>query len=296
MTSTLALGIDVGGTTIKAAAVDVEGRLQAQRRMPTPVDDAQGEKTAAIVAELIEDFGRSHQLDAVGLVVPGVVDETSGVVITAVNLGWEDLPLRSMVAPLTPLPLYFGQDVRSGAYAEATKGAARGHTGVVAFVPIGTGIAAGIIVDGVPLSAGGWAGEIGQLELAASTARPGQPVPLEAVASASAIARRIGCADAKAAADLVGSGDERAIRIWNDAVEALAESLAWMTAIAGVETIIIGGGLAESGSVLMDPLERALAARLGLLRHPRLVTAAFGDQAAIVGSGLLAHRLGSPLP
>ncbi|MHA6670029.1 ROK family protein [Homoserinimonas sp. A447] len=291
MTSTLAIGIDVGGTSIKAAAVDAEGRLHAEQRMHTPSADARGDKTARIISGLIDQFCASHQVTSVGVAVPGIVDEESGVVVSAVNLGWEGLHLRQMITRFTPLPLFFGQDVRAGAHAEAALGAARDRNGVVAFVPIGTGIAAGIIVDGIPLTAGGWAGEIGQIAVATTAHREGTPRALESVASASAIARRIGCADAKVAADLVNGGDASAIEVWNDAIDALAESLAWMTAIIGAETIIIGGGLSESGSLLMDPLERALAVRLGALRRPALLTAAFGDQAAIVGAGLLALGL-----
>ncbi|MHA6695497.1 ROK family protein [Homoserinimonas sp. A520] len=291
MTSTLSLGIDVGGTSIKAAAVDAEGRLHAEQRVQTPSGDSSGDKAAEIISGLIDQFCASHRVTSVGVAVPGIVNEESGVVVSAVNLGWEGLPLRQMITALTPLPLFFGQDVRAGAYAETALGAARDRNGVVAFVPIGTGIAAGIMVDGSPLTAGGWAGEIGQMAVAATAPRAGTAQSLESVASASAIARRIGSADAKAAVELVSGGDASAILIWNDAVDALAESLAWMTAIVGAETIIIGGGLAESGSVLMDPLERALAVRLGALRRPALLTAAFGDQAAIVGAGLLAHRL-----
>lgn len=292
MTSTLTLGIDVGGTSIKAAAVDVEGGVHAERRVPTPSDDASGEKTVAIISDLIDDFSRSHRVASVGLVVPGVVDEGSGVVISAVNLGWNNLPLRRLVARSARLPIVFGQDVRAGAYAEAARGAARGRTGVCVFVPIGTGIAAGVIVNGNPLSSGGWAGEIGQIGVAPTPERAGNhPLTLESVASASAIARRIGCADAKAAVELVRGGDEFAIRIWNDAIDAIAESLAWTTSIVGAEVIIIGGGLAEAGSVFLDPLGHSLDARLGALRRPDLVTAAFGDQAAIVGAGLLAHQL-----
>lgn len=291
MTPSLTLGIDVGGTSIKAATVDGAGGAHAQRRIATPADDASGEKTAAIVAELVDEFSRDHRLASVGLVVPGIVDEASGVVVNAVNLGWRNVPLRAMVSRNIPLPLAFGQDVRAGAYAEAAEGAARGR-GVCVFVPIGTGIAAGIIVNGCPLSSGGWAGEIGQIEVTSTPERArSHSQKLESLASASAIARRIGCVDAKAAAELVRGGDEHAVRVWHDAVDAIAEALAWTTSVVGAEVIIIGGGLAEAGPVLLDPLVRALGSRLGVLRRPEVVTATFGDQAAIIGAGLLAHQL-----
>lgn len=297
MTSPLSLGIDVGGTSIKASAVDNDGNAYAVQRRRTPADDASGEKTAAIVAELVAEYSRRRGVAAVGLAVPGVVDEGAGTVVSAVNLNWTNVPLRSMVEKLIRLPLAFGQDVRTGAFAEAMKGASSHCRGVSAFVPIGTGIAAGIIVDGVPLSSGGWAGEIGQIAVASTPERSGiHPATLESVASTAAIARRIGCTDAKEAADMVRGGDDLAVRVWMDAVDAIAESLAWTTSVIGAEVIVIGGGLAEAGAILLDPLVHALNARLGALRRPEVVAATFGDQAATIGAGLLAHRLAAELP
>lgn len=288
-----ALGIDVGGTSIKAAAIGADGEAWHERRVATPRGDSDGRRTIGLLSRLVAEFTHRLDLTAVGIAVPGIVDETRGVVISAVNLGWDHLPLRDLLAPALDLTLVFGQDVRTGAFAEATRGAAAAQPGVSVFVPIGTGIAAGIIVDGRPLTSGGWAGEIGQIDVAETVERVDLPNrTLEEVASASAIATRLGVVDAREAAALVRSGDSRATRIWMDAISAIAEALAWTTAVTGAETIVVGGGLAGAGSVLIDPLEVQLRARLGVLRMPRLVVAAFGDRAAMVGAGLMARVMG----
>lgn len=298
MSPSLALGIDVGGTSIKTSVVDETGKASSVLRTPTPADDPTGEKTAAAVAELISRQVDRHVVAAIGLAVPGVVNEFTGTVVSAVNLGWTDLPFRRMVEGHLDLPLAFGQDVRTGAFAEASLGAARDR-GVSVFMPIGTGISIGIIVEGVPLSSGGWAGEIGQLpvmtaddrgELRSLERPPLERPSLESVASASAIAERIGCATAKDAAELVRQRDPQAVRVWHSAVDALADAIAWTTGVVGAEVVVIGGGLGEAGPLLFDPLSRAVDRRLGVLRRPAIVPAAFGDLATTIGAGLLALR------
>ncbi len=290
------LGIDVGGTSIKCAAISPTGSAIGERRVATPQGDRSGGRTVALLSGLVSDFVDSYGVTAVGVAVPGIVDEAAGTVIDAVNLGWRQLPLRGVLATAIDLPLVFAQDVRTGAYAEASRGAASGHVGVSVFLPIGTGIAAGIIVDGRPLASGGWAGEVGQIEVSATPGRLGLPGRrLEQVASASAIARRSGCANALEAVALVRRGDPRAVAVWDDAIAALAEALAWATAVLGADLIVIGGGLAGADRLLFDPLEEQLRARLGVLRAPRVVAADYGDRAAMIGAGLLAHRDHDPV-
>lgn len=293
MSPPLALGIDVGGTSIKTSVVDETGEASGVLRTPTPADDPTGEKTAAAVAELISRQVDRHDVAAIGLAVPGVVNEFTGTVVSAVNLGWTDLPFRRMVEGHLDLPLAFGQDVRTGAFAEASLGAARDR-GVSVFMPIGTGISIGIIVEGVPLSSGGWAGEIGQLPVMTADDRGElrslERPSLESVASASAIAERIGCATAKDAAELVRQRDPQAVRVWRSAVDALADAIAWTTGVVGAEVVVIGGGLGEAGPLLLDPLSRAVDRRLGVLRRPAILPAVFGDLATTIGAGLLALR------
>lgn len=182
--------VDIGGTRLKAAIVHDDGTHELARTFPTPPDleFRLGEVVGQIVQELALDLGRRPA--AVGLAAPGLVDDTRAIGVFSANLGWRALDLRRPIAEATGLPVAVGHDVRAGLVAEAWVGAAQGCSDV-AFVPIGTGISAALLVDGRELVAGGFAGEIGHVVVA-----PGGPACgcggrgcLEAVASAAAIAR-----------------------------------------------------------------------------------------------------------
>lgn len=286
MNSASAIGIDVGGTTIKGAVVDGDGLVTAEVRRPTPSPDPTGGHVALAVAELID------ALDAppgtpVGVVVPGIVDEAHGLAVYSANLGWRDLPLARLLGEHLDHFVGFGHDVRAGALAEARWGAASAASGVMAFVPIGTGIAAAILIDGRPVVSGGWAGEIGQVRF---TAGPHTGARIEEIASATGIARRAGLADARAVAERVASGDQAMRAVWDETIDVLADMLAGLTASFAPETIVLGGGVALAGDTLMAPLAVALDVRLGALRRPVLSTAVLGDRAAALGASLIARE------
>ncbi|MGH3714684.1 MAG: ROK family protein, partial [Micromonosporaceae bacterium] len=191
------VAIDVGGTVTKCALVGAgDHAVKHAERHPTGASDG----TDAVVARLLSlaegltDRARGLGLTprAVGLVVPGIVDEARGMAAYAANLGWLDLPLRDLAAQRTGLPTVLGHDVRAGGLAEARLGAGRGVAQLL-FVPIGTGIAGAHVVAGHPASgAHGAACELGHVVVRPS-GRPcgcGRRGCLEAEASARAVADR----------------------------------------------------------------------------------------------------------
>jgi glucokinase len=302
---------DVGGTGIKAGLVDVAGRVHHARTVPTPAVDGDGDATAKAVldrvAGLVDDLrwaageGSWDGPAGIGVVVPGLVDAAAGVARYAENLGWRDVPFGARLGEITGLPVAFDHDVRAAGAAEQQLGAGRGHRDV-AFVPIGTGIAAALVLDGRPYAGGGWAGEIGHIDVGSGLPCPcGSRGCLETVASAAAIARRYtersgrpvaGALDVagRLGAD-TGDGDADARAVWAEAVDALAFVLAVTAAVAAPELIIIGGGLSGAGEVLLEPLRRGVAARVTPpQRHPELVRAVLGEQAGLLGAALLAWR------
>lgn len=282
--STVVIGVDVGGTTVKGVVVDAGGRVLRELRRPTPSPDPAGTAVADTVAELVGALDEGSA-QPVGCVVPGIVDETRGIAVLSANIGWSGIPVADMLRERLGRAVAFGHDVRAGALAEARWGAARGAPGVVAFVPIGTGIAAALLVEGRPLVSGGWAGEIGQTLIRTG---PHAGHRVEEIASAAGTARRAGAPDARTVAARVDAGDPEAQQVWRDTVDVLADALASMTAAVAPETIVLGGGLALAGRTLTAPLETALDARLGLLRRPALRTAELGDRAAALGAAILA--------
>ncbi|MEV6804045.1 ROK family protein [Streptomyces sp. NPDC051132] len=298
------IALDVGGTGMKAALVGDDGTLLHRARRATG-----RERGPEAVVEDILDFAaelRAHGVahcgepaGAAGIAVPGIVDEAAGTAVYAANLGWRDVPLRALLADRLGLPVALGHDVRAGGLAEGRIGAGRG-TDRFLFVPLGTGIAGAIGLDGrVEAGAHGVAGEIGHIVV-----RPGgTPCPcgqrgcLERYASASAVsaawAAAGGDADADAAdcARAVASGDPNAVRVWREAVDALADGLVTAVTLLDPRTLIIGGGLAEAGEVLFRPLRDAVRQRLTFQKLPAIVPAALGDSAGCLGAGLLARDL-----
>ncbi|MDN0194193.1 ROK family protein [Streptomyces sp. S.PNR 29] len=299
------IALDVGGTGMKAALAGANGELIHQTRRATG-----RERGPEAVVEGILDFAaelRAYGLDrfgepaaAAGVAVPGIVDETRGVAVYAANLGWRDVPLRELLAErLGGLPVALGHDVRTGGLAEGRIGAGQG-TDRFLFVALGTGIAGAIGVDGrVEAGAHGFAGEIGHIVV-----RPGgTPCPcgqrgcLERFASAAAVSEAWAhaCGDARAdAADCakaVESGDVRARKVWQEAVDALADGLVTALTLLDPRTLIIGGGLAEAGETLFTPLREAVRRRVTFQRLPSLAPAALGDTAGCLGAGLLAWDL-----
>ncbi|WP_144711594.1 ROK family protein [Curtobacterium pusillum] len=286
------LGVDVGGTGIKARLTDADGLVLDEIRVPTPRDDPDALRLAAVVADLVARAHEHRVPGAVGLVTPGVVDDRAGRVVLAVNLGWRDVPVRDRVrdalgARGIDMPVAFGHDVRAGALAETTDAGGTLTRGSVAFVPVGTGLASALVVDGVVVPGDGWAGEIGQVRIPAG---PHAGLRVEEIASAGGVARRSGTSSAHEAMLRVRAGDPVAAAAWADCVAVLADALVWTTAVAGCHTVIVGGGLAESGPLLFAPLEAAVSERLAGLRVPRLVPARHGDAAGAIGAGLLARQ------
>lgn len=192
----LVVALDVGGTGMKCALVRPDGSVAHAERHPT--DAGRGPdavvETVLAVAEGLADRARAAGSTPVacGVAVPGVVDEAAGVAVWSANVGFRDVPLRTLVGARLGLPAVLGHDVRVGGIAEARLGAGRDARHVL-FVAIGTGIAAAHVVAGsAAVGAHGAAGEIGHILVRPDGPRCGcgRPGCLEAVSSASAVARR----------------------------------------------------------------------------------------------------------
>ena len=287
--------IDVGGTSYKVGVLDESGDLTSAHQVSTPAPrSTDGHEVLAAIVSAIEATRQTEVIDAVGVVVPGIVDEETGTAAWSENLGWRDVPFRTQIEDATGLPVAFGHDVRAGALAEARLGAARGFRDSV-FLPIGTGIAAGLVIDGVPVSGGGWAGEVGHADAGHDEKCVcGLVGCLEAIASAGAVARRYAArtgqpvSQASVVAGRVPEGDPDAVTVWEDAVDGLGFALAQLACSISPEVVVIGGGLSRSGDQLLVPLRENLARRLSFQRVPQVVSAQLGDRAGCVGAGLMA--------
>lgn len=282
------VGVDIGGTRIKATRFSMSGRLLARADEATPAATDIAPAVETLVLGLRDD-----DTVAVGVVLPGIVDRAAGVVRWSANLSWQDVPLRDQLAAALGLPVVVEHDVTAAAIAEYD---ATGSD--LLFVALGTGIGAAYVVEGEILTgASGLAGELGHV-MVRSDGEPcacGQFGCLEVYASAAAVARRyaaLGGPASSTAADVVAArhADPRAASVWSDAVEALGTGLAAATLLFDPARIVLGGGLTAAGAALLEPVTHALAARLQWRPAPPVSITTLGLDAGVRGAALLARE------
>lgn len=293
------LAFDVGGTDTKAGLVLAAEAGQIPqiidiRRFPTALNAEQpGETLVEFLAGLMESYQADHpehQIQAVGVTVPGLVDEVEGIGVYAANLGWKNFGFRAALELRMQVPVAFGHDVGTAGDAEVALGAAQ-HALNAMILIVGTWIAAALYVDGGRLNAGGYAGEVGH---ALAPAPGGGLGIVEANGSAGSIARRYGArkhgfeGGAREVLALAKAGDALAQQTWNEAIDTIAFSIAQAVAMIGTNKVVLGGGLAEAGDDLLVPLAARIDALLTFQPRPELVKAALGQNAGLIGSALKA--------
>ncbi|MFC4901477.1 ROK family protein [Streptosporangium amethystogenes subsp. fukuiense] len=291
------VALDVGGTSMKGGLVTRSGEIIRTDRRATPRDRGPA-VVVATIRSFIDDLATAGggAPAGVGLAVPGLV--TADAALYSANIGWRDVPATDFV-PLD-VPVMLGHDVRTGGLAESVLGAGREFSDFL-FLPIGTGIAGAVILHGEPYGGtAGWGGEIGHIPVfpEGEPCACGQIGCLETYASASAVARRYSTratssaspVTAEQVAALTASGDPLAMEIWDEAVEALSLALASYALLLDPSAIVLGGGLAEAGSLLSVPLAERLQKRLAFRDAPPLRQAALGVSAGMLGAALLGWR------
>ena len=291
------VAVDLGGTLTKVAYAHRDGSTTPAVRLPTALVDGQASVPwlASVVDEAAAARGADHCL-GFGVVVPGIIDVPRGVVRAAPNVGWFDVPLRHRLTELTGWPGIVAHDVRSGGLAEWRTGAGVGAANLL-FLPLGTGIAGAMVVDGRLVDADGYAGEIGHIAVPAAgdaVCLCGQRGCLETVASAPGVVRTYAqgaggrAVDAQDIAHLARTGDPAAQEAFALAVRALTEALTIYATLLGPQTVVIGGGLAGAFDLIGPPVAARLDATLAFQRRPTLVPAKLGADAGVVGAGLVA--------
>lgn len=296
------IGIDIGGTSVTADLVTCDGELIASQSRGTGHGDEALGAVAALVADAAEAAASwDVRLRGIGVLTPGHVEERTGIVHFASNLGWTEVPLAATlrrIPRIADVPLAVGHDVRWAGIAEGAFGAARGIRDY-AVLSIGTGIAACLVVDGAVLSgASGSAGEVGH-----ATAVPGGDVCtcgrvgcLDAYASGAGLLRRYsalsGRTDLRSVADLLRllDEDQHARTVWYEAIDALAVGLC--TTIMTVDPAVVSlvGGVSQAGDALTDPLTERLTAELGWKSVPPLVVSPLQAIPGRAGAVMLGMR------
>jgi glucokinase len=262
MSGTVA-GIDIGGTKIATLIVDADGRVLGRATHASTVAD-QASAPSAIAACLdaalaSAGLGRDD-LAAIGVGVPGRVDPERGHVTLAVNLGWTDFALRDALQLELGRPVVIENDARAAAVGLHERGVV-GPTDDLAYLAVGTGIAAGVILDGrLHRGARGLAGEIGHAIADASGPRCacGQWGCLEAFASGPSIARRAGAPSAKEVYESAAAGEPGAADLVDDVARRLAWAIHTLVMAYDVQRVVVGGGVSHAGAPFEQPLRREL--------------------------------------
>ena len=291
------VAVDVGGTEIKSALVDSELNVIATITAPTPKADSTGAETVKAIAAIVAEFGAAHKVEAVGLAVPGALDEPAGTSRWSGNLQWKNLPIRDLLHAAINIPVAFGHDVRTAAVAELRSGAAKGARNAI-FIPVGTGIAAALIIDGEIRSAEGYAGEIGHINVNGKyPCVCGKTGCLEAASSTLAISKAYEAQSGKTGTTteeiykLVVAGASVATQVWADATAAMARACETLITLLAPEVIVFGGGLSNAGETFLKPIRDYLDSSLTFQRKPRLEIAHYGSKAGTIGCAILAFDL-----
>ncbi|OBK35699.1 sugar kinase [Mycobacterium sp. 1245111.1] len=301
----LTLALDIGGTKIAVGLVDPAGELLHKFVEPTPKDH-DAEHVWNVLDRMIADAVKAaeHSIRAVGIGSAGPIDASAGTV-SPVNIGsWQGFPLRDRVAAAIPhVPVELAGDAICMALGEHWRGAGRGARFMLGMV-VSTGVGGGLVLDGKPYHGRtGNAGHVGHVVVELD----GQPCPcgshgcVETIASGPWMTRWAlangwegpAGADAAALAEAAQAGDPAALQAFHRGATALAAMIASVGAVCDLDLVVLGGGVARSGSLLFDPLRAALANYTGLsfIRGLRVVPAALGGDAGLIGAAALVSRV-----
>ena len=311
------IGIDLGGTNIKGALVSETGEIAREVSRPTRVElgaEAVCDGIAAVITELSSGVDRTS-LGGVGLGCPGTVDDETGCVLYANNLGWKNFDLHAAVKSRTGFDLRIGNDANVAALAEALVGCAKGAQSAV-IVTLGTGVGGGVVLDGKMLTGyTGAASELGHMVIRAGgeECTCGRRGCFEAHASATALIRETKRAMAAAPGSLMytlavesggvdgrtaflakARGDEAGTKIVEDYIERLACGLTNLVNIFFPEVLALSGGVANQGEALLAPLrervrERSFGSRYAV-SHTRIERCTLGYRAGVIGAAMLVRK------
>lgn len=300
---------DIGGTQIRAAVFQtgnpnpiVVKKIRTKDKLQTP--------TERLIGLFKEIWPYEQKVKAIVVAVPGYLDKNEGIVFEAPNVpGWIDLPLRQLLADQFHVPILLGNDANLAAIGEWRYGVGKGHDNLL-YMTISTGIGGGALVNGRLMEGHrGLAGEFGHF-----TIIPDGPLcgcghrgHLEAVAAGPAIARYVAeriALGAKSSLETVTNltaaevsqaaqaGDALAIQAITQAGTYIGHTLADFIHLFNPSIVILGGGVMASGSLILDPIKKALLDYIlgnSYLDQMQIVTASLGDNAGLIGALALAE-------
>lgn len=308
------IGIDLGGTAIKAAVVDEAYQVICSHQLPTAegfervvADMAEAARIAAAKAELEwKDF------PSVGIGTPSCINPKTGLLVFSNNTNWRNMPLKQELEKHIPLPIFIENDANCAVVGETLAGAARGYKHVL-MLTLGTGVGGGLILNGRLFSGGdGMGAELGHTPLVAGgeLCTCGIRGCLEAYASVTALIRQTEAAMAndpdtrmhahakahggvsgRTAFDCAREGDAVARSVVDQYCAYLAAGIGGFVNVFRPEIILLGGGLSDAGDTLLEPVRRKTEHHVfagDIIGMPPIERAALGNAAGTIGAAYLA--------
>jgi predicted NBD/HSP70 family sugar kinase len=296
--SGIRVGLDVGGTKIDALALAADGTILARTRIPTGWGD---HAVVAAVHDAVEALGIEGgfavaDVASVGIGIPGLIDADAGRVLHAVNLGVTELDLADAVRVRLPVPVSVENDVKAAALGA---GSLRGDAHSMAYLNLGTGVAAGIVIDGALWrGAHGTAGEVGHLSVdpRGRVCGCGQRGCIETFCGGGAVSRawgRGGELPLRDVFDLAERGDAFALELREGVAFGAASAVRSLVLSADVETVVIGGGVTALGDRLLDDIVRRLRQEGG--ESPFIGSLHLDERIELLPAGSPAAALGAAL-
>ena len=311
------IGVDMGGTNLAAGIVSCDGVIAAQSSVPTGEPDAGiiAKKTAELIRSLLAETNISEsEIEIIGVGVPGSANQETGMIEYANNLGMEDVEFLELMRPYFPkTPMGIENDANAAAYAEYKFGAGQGCRSMV-LITLGTGVGAGIIINGTLFEGINYAsGELGHMTIRYDglECNCGRRGCFERYASASALVEQaraamadhkdsdlwelcggdISMMNGKLFFDAVRKEDATALRVLHRYSEYLTEGILDVVNLLQPELVCIGGGISREGDLLLTPVRERLA-RMNYAKTSRYQTqlkaAVLGNDAGIIGAACLA--------
>ena len=315
------IGIDLGGTNIKAALVDTEtGEIDEPVSIPTHAREGY-DSVIAQMNVLVDRIASARGLEksaigGIGVGVPGAIDMERGRTLFLPNLPgqWRNVPLAERLAALSGLPVRIINDARAMTLGEYKFGAGKG-VDTVACYTLGTGIGGGLIINGrLHLGIGGAAGELGHvtIDMHGPKCGCGANGCVEAYASGPAIAAMGMKAVVQGATTRIAElcendlnritpelicqaaidGDSIAKDIYEQAGYYIGVAVASIVTAVNPRRVVMGGGVAAAGEVILDPIRRTVQTRVCLtdLKHVQVVLAELGNTAGLIGAAMWAKE------
>ena len=310
----LYVGIDLGGTNIAAGLVDENGTLIAKKSIPTgahrPAEEVIKDMAQVAISVVEENGHTMDEIVSVGIGSPGSVDKAKGEIVYSNNLNFYHTPMRAEMQKYINKPIYIDNDANCAAWAEAVAGGTKGAANSIA-ITLGTGVGGGIVINGKLYSGFNFiGGELGHMviEVNGEPCTCGRKGCWEAYASATALIRQTkekaeankdskmwdyykkdGKFSGRTAFNAAREGDKAAQEVVDQYIKYVGTGLANIVNIFQPEVTVIGGGVANEGDALLNPLREYVSSETYSrdVQEGRIERAALGNDAGIIGAALL---------